>query len=163
MDGETRGVPDDLSTSWQRATSDPDPLAALASSRDLAKGVGPWQATLVGEAVRNGATWEQIGDTLGISRQAAWARFHHVLERRGGRSMEDDTADLKRRIQEEVRSLREAMRSLDESHRNARKEAVDRIREMERQARQERQELRDRMKENVRSLQEELRTRRNPA
>jgi hypothetical protein len=157
-----RPVPPELEATWETSTADPDPLAALAASRDLADGVGRWQTILVAEALDGGVTWEQIGGTLGISRQAAWARFRHVLEE-GGRSMNEDTAELKVRIQDEVRSLRESMRAIDESHRKARKEAVDQIREMERQARRERQELRDRMKENVRALQEELRARRNPA
>jgi hypothetical protein len=152
-----RRLPAGLTDSWERSTTDPDPLAALASSRDLAQGVRRWQATLVAEAVHHGTTWEQIGDTLGISRQAAWARFREVLEAKGGRSMEAETDELKRRIQEEVWALREAMKSIDESHRKARTEARDRLREVERQARQERKELRDRMKESIRSLQEEFR------
>jgi hypothetical protein len=154
-----RQIPVDLAAAWERATGDPDPLAALRASRNLGRGVARWQSALVAEAVERGATWEQVGDTLGISRQAAWARFRRVIAGKGGRSMDEETADLKRRIQDEVRSLREAMRALDESHRKARTEAVNRIREMERQARQERQELRDRMKENVRTLQDELRGR----
>jgi hypothetical protein len=162
-DGAGRPVPEDLRTAWERSTGDPDPLAALAATRRLARGVDLWQGTMVAEAVRGGATWEQIGETLGISRQAAWARFRRVVDEKGGRSMDQETAQLMQRIQDEVRSLRESMRALDESQRQARKEAVDQIREMERQARQERQELRDRMKENVRALQEELRAKRNPA
>lgn len=154
-DGTERRVPAGLTDIWERSTTDQDPLAALASSRDLAQGVRRWQATLVAEAVRHGSTWEQIGDTLGISRQAAWARFRDVLE--GGRSMEAETDELKRKIQEEVWALREAMKSIDESHRKARTEARDRLRDVERQARQERQELRDRMKESIRSLKEEFR------
>jgi hypothetical protein len=158
-----RRVPDDLSTSWERATADPDPLAALGASRALAKAVGRWQGVLVAEAVRGGATWEQIGEILGTTRQAAWARFRQVLETEGGRPMEDHTTELKRRIQDEVRSLRQAMKAIDEAQRKARTEALDRIREMDRQARQERQELRDRMKETVRSLQDELRALSRPA
>jgi hypothetical protein len=152
-----RDVPGDLAATWERATTDPDPLAALGSSQDLAAGVGRWQNELVAEAVRNGATWEQIGDTLGISRQAAWARFRHVLEEEGGGSMEAEIDQLKGRIHEEVRTLRESMKAADEAHRKARTEARDRLREVERQARMERQELRERVKESVRSLQEELR------
>jgi hypothetical protein len=158
-----RPVPDELTATWERATADPDALTALGASRTLARGVDRWQGILVAEAIRSGATWEQIGETLGTSRQAAWARFRHVLETKGGRSMEDQTAELKRRIQDEVRSLREAMKAIDETHRKARTEALDRLHEVEREARRERQELRDRMKESVRSLQDELRGRRKPA
>lgn len=158
-----RHVPDDLTATWERATANPDALSALGASRTLARGVDRWQGILVAEAVGKGATWEQIGETLGTSRQAAWARFRHVLETKGGRSMEDQTAELKRRIQDEVRSLREAMKAIDETHRKARTEALDRLHEVEREARRERQELRDRMKESVRAIQEEFRGLRKPA
>ena len=76
--------------------------------------------------------------------------------------MEDEATQLKDRIHEEVRSLRESVRAMEDQHRNARSEAMDRIREMERQFRQERQELKDRMKATVRSLQDELRSRKRP-
>jgi hypothetical protein len=158
-----RHVPEDLSASWERATADPDPLAALGSTRALARGVGRWQGSLVAEALGNGATWEQIGHTLGVSRQAAWARFRNVLEEKGEGSMEAEIAELKRKIQEEAQSLREAMKAIDESHRKARTEARDRLREVERQARQERQELQDRMKETIRSLKDEFRELRSSA
>jgi Xaa-Pro aminopeptidase len=158
-----REVPAELSADWERATTDPDPLVALGSSQALARGIGRWQGTLVGEALRNEATWERIGAALRISRQAAWARFRHVVEERGGGSMEAEVTELKRRIHEEVGALREAMKAIDEAHRKARTEARDRLREVELQARQERQELRDRMKENIRALQDELRALRSPA
>lgn len=34
---------------------------------------------LVKRARMNGATWEQIGQSLGVSRQAAWAAYHHKM------------------------------------------------------------------------------------
>ena len=162
-DDTGRDVPADLAAGWERATTDLDPLAALGSTQALAQGLGRWQNVLVEEAVRSGATWEQVGDTLGISRQAAWARFRHVLEEEGGGSMEAEIDQLKGRIHEEVRTLRESMKAIDEAHRKARAEARDRLRDVERQARLERQELRERVKESVRSLQEELRQLRGSA
>jgi hypothetical protein len=161
-DGGRREVPAELAASWERATTDPEPLAALEASRSLAREVDRWQGILVAEAIHRGATWEQIGETLGTSRQAAWARFRDVLEEEVG-TIQEETAQFKARIQDEVRALREAMKALDESHRKARHEAVDRLREMELQARQERKEIRDRMKETIRSLQEEFRSRRRSA
>jgi FtsZ-binding cell division protein ZapB len=161
-DGPGRSVPDDLSASWSNATADPDPLAALSASGDLARGIDRWQATLVAEAVREGATWEQIGERLGISRQAAWARFRDAVDQEGRGRMENDTAELRERIQVEVRSLREAMRTMDDEHRQARQEAMSRIREMDRRIREERQALKERVKATVRSLQEEYRGRRRP-
>lgn len=162
-DETARTVPADLSASWSRATVDPDPLTALNASVALTREVNRWQATLVAEAIRGGATWEQVGETLGISRQAAWARFRAAVDQEGRGWMENETAELKERIQEEVRSLREAMRAMEDGHRQAKTEAANRIREMDRRFRQERQELRERMKATIRSLQEEVRSRRRPA
>jgi hypothetical protein len=162
-DETRRTVPAELAASWERATTDPDPLAALGATRSLAREVDRWQGTLVAEAIRGGATWEQIGETLGTSRQAAWARFRHVLETEEGTRMDEETADLKRRMHEEARALREAMKALDESHRKARMEAVDRIREIERQSRQERRELREQMVESIKSLHSQLKDRRRSA
>ena len=162
-DGAKRDVPAELAASWTKATADPDSLSALGASPTLAREVDRWRGTLVAEAVRSGATWEQIGEALGTSRQAAWARFRHVGEQEGRDPMDDETARLKTRIRDEVRSLRESMRTMEDAHRKARMEAVNEIREMDRQGRQERQELKDRMKETIRSLQEELRDRKRPA
>lgn len=161
-DESERPVPRDISASWSTATSDPDPLVALAASGDLARGIDRWQATLVGEAVRGGATWEQVGETLGITRQAAWARFRDAGDPEGGRKVQEETAQIRERIHEQVRSLRESVRAMEGEHRRARIEAMERIREADRRFREERQELKDRMKSTIRSLQDELRSRRRP-
>ena len=152
-----RRVPEDLSASWSTATGDPDPLSALHASVTLNRELDRWQATLVAEAVQGGATWEQVGDALGISRQAAWARFRDAVGEEGRTGMEDDAAELKARIQDAVRSLREEMRAIDRTHRQARMDAVRQLRELDHQVRQERQELKERVKQTVRSLQDELR------
>lgn len=33
----------------------------------------------VSAAKKAGVTWQQIGDIMGISRQAAWERFHDIV------------------------------------------------------------------------------------
>ena len=157
MDEQARAVPADLDASWQRSTADPDPVSALGATRDLARRVDRWQGTLVREALRGGATWEQIGDTLGTSRQAAWARFRDVVDQGGRGKVEDRTAELRARIHDEVRSMRESMRAMEEEHRKARADALQQIREMDRKAREQRHELKERMKKTIRSLQDELR------
>jgi hypothetical protein len=157
-----RRVPDDLSATWGKATSDPDALAALGATTVLSRGINAWQATLVQEAIRAGATWEQVGETLGITRQAAWARFRDAGDPEGGRKVQEETAQIRERIHEQVRSLRESVRTMEDEHRRARIEAMERIREADRRFREERQELKDRMKSTIRSLQDELRSRRRP-
>lgn len=51
---------------YRTATLDLD-AAALHASLALVTTVRAWRAT--------GATWQEIGDALGITRQAAWERF----------------------------------------------------------------------------------------
>src|SRR6266511_1747627 len=71
-----REIPPLMVVTWEAATSDPDPLVALGETRALTGLLSTWEARLAGEAVANGATWETIGSTVGVSRQAAWERFH---------------------------------------------------------------------------------------
>lgn len=74
--------------------TDPDPLAALGASRALVGLLSTWESRLVGEAVASGATWEVIGGAVGVSRQAAWERFH------------GDVPDFRRRVKTEMHELR---------------------------------------------------------
>src|SRR5688572_17540644 len=102
MEKETeRSVPAELAETWAKATADPDPLAALDASVALSRRINGWQGTLVAEAMRGGATWEQVGEALGISRQAAWARFRTTVGDEGRTKMEDEAAQVKDRIHEE--------------------------------------------------------------
>jgi hypothetical protein len=80
---------------WESATSDPDPLAALGATRALIGLLSAWEAKLAKEAVLTGATWEAIGSSVGVSRQAAWERFHH------------DVAELKREVKAQARALKD--------------------------------------------------------
>jgi hypothetical protein len=52
-----------------------DPLEGLCESAGLARAVDKLQRHLVGQARAKGQTWTEIGDALGVSRQAAWERF----------------------------------------------------------------------------------------
>src|SRR5205807_9902298 len=71
-----REVPPLLRQAWETATGNGDPLGALGATRALKAQLPTWEAQLVKEAVADGATWETIGDSVGVSRQAAWDRFH---------------------------------------------------------------------------------------
>jgi len=116
-DAETRDEPDELrkvsplmTATWEAATTDPDPLAALGASRALVGLLSTWEAQLVGEAVAAGATWEAIGGTVGVSRQAAWERFHgdvHEFRRR----VRADMHELRNRHRQEVLELRESIKT----------------------------------------------------
>ena len=92
---DPRKVPPLMSATWEAATSDPDPLAALGATRALVGLLSTWEPQLVAEAVAGGATWESIGGSVGVSRQAAWERFHSEVH------------DFRRRVKDEARALRD--------------------------------------------------------
>ena len=52
-----------------------DTLDRLAATRDLRALLYDWEADLAHRAVGDGASWEDVGAVLGVSRQAAWTRF----------------------------------------------------------------------------------------
>src|SRR5437763_17137359 len=99
-----RQVPDLMVQAWNTATGEGDPLLALGATRALRAHLSTWESQLVKEAMADGATWESIGDSVGVSRQAAWDRFHHeVGELR--RQRRKDMEELRRRFREEAREL----------------------------------------------------------
>lgn len=51
-------------------------LARIAKEKDLFDAARERLTRSVDQAKANGATWEEIADTLGVTRQAAWDRFH---------------------------------------------------------------------------------------
>jgi hypothetical protein len=100
----SRTVPPLLSQAWETATGDDDPLVALGATRALRAHLSTWEAQLVKEAMADGATWETIGTSVGVSRQAAWDRFHHEVHDLR-RQMHQDVQELRRRYRDEAREL----------------------------------------------------------
>jgi len=116
-----RNVPAHMTATWDAATSDPDPLVALGATRALGDLLAAWESKLVQEAMAEGATWETVGSSVGVSRQAAWQRFHHDVDGpfrdRVRREMHDlrsrqrdERADLVERIKSEARGRRRSAR-----------------------------------------------------
>jgi len=106
---QPRKVPPLMTAAWEAATTDPDPLAALGATRALLGLLSTWETQLVGEAVAAGATWEVIGGTVGVTRQAAWERFHsdvHEFRRR----MKSDMHELRDRHRQEMLEFRESVK-----------------------------------------------------
>jgi DNA-directed RNA polymerase specialized sigma24 family protein len=60
---------------------DPSALEALAASRQLVKLLEGRRWYVVAEARSQGASWQQIADALGITRQSAHAAYRDALER----------------------------------------------------------------------------------
>lgn len=58
-----------------RLRTDDSELALLAVLGELAKAVEFELSLSARTSVREGATWQEVGDSLGISRQAAHKRF----------------------------------------------------------------------------------------
>jgi len=107
---QPRRVPPLMAATWDAATTDPDPLAALGASRALVALLSTWEVQLVGEAVAAGATWEVIGGTVGVSRQAAWEHFHtdvHEFRHR----VKSDIQELRNRHREEMHDLVESVKT----------------------------------------------------
>ncbi len=87
-----------MAEAWKSATTDPDPLNALGATRALTGLLSTWEAKLAAEAAAAGATWEAIGSSVGVSRQAAWERFHL------------DVAEFKRQVKSDLHALRDRHR-----------------------------------------------------
>jgi hypothetical protein len=105
-----REVPPLMTATWDAATNDPEPLAALGATRALVGLLSTWEAQLVGEAVAAGATGEVIGGTVGVSRQAAWERFHSDVHEFRSR-VKGDMQKLRNRHRQEMLELRESIKS----------------------------------------------------
>lgn len=56
-----------------------EPLQGIAAVAMVSGSLAAIQLDLVRLARSQGATWQQVADTLGISRQAAWERFSAAL------------------------------------------------------------------------------------
>jgi hypothetical protein len=82
-----------MRAAWETATTDPDPLVALGATRALAELLMTWEAKLASEAMEKGETWETIGGSVGVSRQAAWERLHREVD------------EFKRQVKKEARAL----------------------------------------------------------
>jgi hypothetical protein len=117
---ELREVPNVLTTTWETALADPDPLIALGATRALAPLLSTWEARLVAEATAAGATWETIGATVGVSRQAAWQRFHDDADE-FRRRWKTELHDLRNRHRQEMEELRDRLKDEAGSRRGHRR------------------------------------------
>jgi hypothetical protein len=54
---------------------DPDPVAVLRAASQFLRYFESVQGEAVKAARHRARTWEEIGEAMGVTRQAAWARF----------------------------------------------------------------------------------------
>jgi hypothetical protein len=127
-------IPSSVADVWADVSGASDALGTLGASRRLHRAIASWQGTLVQRALAEGATWEQIGASLGSTRQAAWARFRHLVE--GDERGADTRVEFRQRRDE----LRQATN--------------DQLRQVENHWRQERTRLRDQLRESRRQLRD---------
>lgn len=88
--GGATGVVDQVLAEAHRLGQDwtePDPLVAVVSARRLARAVDDALRAAVDRARNAGRTWQEIGDLLGTSRQAAFQRFGRPVDPRTGERM----------------------------------------------------------------------------
>lgn len=53
-----------------------DPLGQLRGLRAADRQLDVWQREAIARARQQGASWAEIGDALGVSKQAAWALYN---------------------------------------------------------------------------------------
>lgn len=154
-----REIPAALVGSWESATRDPSAISALGASRSLYEQLTTLQAALVEEAMNSGAAWEDIGAALGTSRQAAWARFRHVVEstEEGAERMREQIGQLSKQLTEESKSLQRRLRSFDEEWRREKKLLQDQLREFDKRRTEERKALQGEIQRSADVLREEVR------
>jgi hypothetical protein len=163
MADRKRVVGKDLTATWEQATGDSDPVAALIASRSLYHRLSNWQAILAAEALSAGATWEEIGEALGTTRQAAWARFKEAAEI-GGKPMAEEAAPLRSEALLELKALQERLRSRDQELRQDKKRIQsqletlrDQMRALDRQRSDDKRALQDEIRDKKRALRDRLR------
>lgn len=67
---------DDDGTTVSVASKADGPLGVLASIGTSAKQISEWRRDAVAKARKEGHSWAEIGEALGISKQAAWEQFN---------------------------------------------------------------------------------------
>jgi hypothetical protein len=71
--------------SWEEIARSFDfPLRGLREVTELRQALNALERELMIAARRNRSTWAEIGDALGISRQAAYARYRPLVKRPDG-------------------------------------------------------------------------------
>jgi len=86
-----------------------DPIDRLRALKAADQEVANWLSDAVGEARRAGRSWAEIGDALGVSRQAAWQLYNSGLRSAIARSRaeanlsEDEALGI---ANEELRAVR---------------------------------------------------------
>jgi len=157
-------IPGSLRESLERTKSDPEPLSALGSSRQLFREISAWQTKLVAKAVGAGASWEDVGAALGTTRQAAWARFRAVSESDQVTPIlsPKEVVAMKEHVNQELRSLQQKLKEFDQTWRARQAELRESARDLERKRATERKLLQQEIRATTSELRDEIRRLREP-
>jgi hypothetical protein len=163
-----RVIPETLRHTWESATQHPDPLIALQASRGFWRRWAQWQSLLVAETLKAGATWDDVGQALGTSRQAAWARFRNVMEETsegGAMQAQEEVERLSREFADNVKVIQERLRSIDAKGQEEGKHLQDQVKLLHEQMRvlskkmaEERKALHNEVRQMIRSAQVQINT-----
>ena len=85
-----------------------DPLGQLRGLRAATRQLDAWQREAIGRAREGGASWSDIGDALGVTKQAAWSSYNQDVREalsnaRGRSGLDDEDAQ---QLADEVRTER---------------------------------------------------------
>ena len=74
-----------------------DPLGQLRGLRAATRQLDVWQREAIARAREGGASWSDIGDALGVSKQAAWSSYNQDVRdalagARSGSGLSDEEA-----------------------------------------------------------------------
>jgi hypothetical protein len=133
---QQRELPTSITEQWAKLSTEATALGALTASRVLHRAIAEWQSGLVKESVAAGASWEEIGEALGSTRQAAWARFRHLMEGSDDMPLKDERAEIRKRYDEIRRTAQARARELDERWRADRSRLKDQLNDNRQQLRE---------------------------
>ena len=68
-------------------SGDDDPIALVAAAHEIQDGAVALMAAAVQQAREAGRTWQELGEVLGVSRQAAFQRYGKPVDPRNGEVM----------------------------------------------------------------------------
>jgi hypothetical protein len=101
-------APDDEQVRLEVELASDDPLGQLRGLRAATRQLDAWQREAIARARERGASWSDIGDALGVTKQAAWSSYNQdvrdALSKARGRSGLGDE-DVQR-LADEVRTER---------------------------------------------------------
>ena len=122
---------DRLRRAWESVNRDTDPVAALRATKPFHDLIAAWEGVLAWEAIQTGATWQQLGNALGTTRQAAWARFRASVSRQGVQNGRHGEQGARGSGAYRMRLLEERLKLLDAKTRRERQRLQQRIRHLE--------------------------------